>query len=300
MDSVTEALAVIEQLRDYHPKHIAGQKSGTRTPVFGSLGFSPSFNDKEQFPSMLSGALRAATPDHHHHQRRHVSEGTPERDGAEDGDGDTEDGERTVVGTVSSRKSMMMGSTGKGKQKKRSSWMGSRQNTDGTIRSQNNYTHSPSPSRPMTPSGLQPHPQANSSPHRYPPSAVDGDGAEGGATIVHAAKVLKTAVLHDARYITKGISNGLGGIVSNVNSAHEAKVRLPYPFCHSFTHTGFTESSASPAPFTCASKTNTESTCSLPTSTPPFPLPLSLNQPSASSTKTTMATSPVPRSKPPF
>jgi hypothetical protein len=202
-ENVREALAVIERLRNYLPK---GHKSSIRTPVFGSLGFS---SEKGNFPSALND----------HQQRRH---GSGSQGWKEDTDADTEDGERTVVGTGSSKKSTM-----KGKEKRGSSWMrmASRTNTDGTIRSQN--IPSPTAARPLTPSGINP--QENSSSHRYPPGAHSG--VEGEATIVQAAKVLKTAVLHDARNITKGDDDGLGNIAWNVNSAHEAKVLSPL-FCH--------------------------------------------------------------------
>ena len=68
-------------------------------------------------------------------------------------------------------------------------------------------------------------------PHRYPPRNGDHetDSSEGGAgeTIMQAAKVLKDAVLHDARNIKgKETGNGLLGALAGVGSSAEAKVSV--------------------------------------------------------------------------
>ncbi|KAF8897125.1 Mechanosensitive ion channel-domain-containing protein [Infundibulicybe gibba] len=206
--SLQESLSAIETLREYRPKISAPRpKSGARTPVFG--GFTP-FSEKEHF-NFLSGALRSATPPGRRHR------GTRSQDGD---DGDTEeDGEKTVVG---SKKSTM---NGKGKEKKRASWLhgqgvdeGMDSNTSSPVRGKEVYD-SPQP-RAATPSGLL---SNSSSPHRYPPSPNVGAETTGAdATLVQAAKVLKSAVLHDARNI-QGKTNDLVAMTWNVNSAHEAK-----------------------------------------------------------------------------
>ena len=77
--------------------------------------------------------------------------------------------------------------------------------------------------------------------HTYPPTTplLDlGNGDRSGrampqprryheedTAVVQAAKVLKTAVMHDARNI-KGKEDGPSGLSWNINSAHEAKVQL--------------------------------------------------------------------------
>lgn len=165
-----------------------GGGEGTRTP----------FNEKEHF-DFLSGALRSATP-----------HGTD----SEGEDGDVEDG------------GDKNGSKNKGKQKRRSLRPPDRADTSGTLSSTVKSPASEFGSRPVTPSGLNPNRELDS-PHRYPPSparsrrnSVD----ENEMTLAAAAKVLKTAVLHDARNI-KGKDSGLKALIWNINSTHEAKVR---------------------------------------------------------------------------
>ena len=96
-------------------------------------------------------------------------------------------------------------------------------------------------SRPTTPPG--------SSPHHYPPTnGVEGTSGDGSPTIIHAAKVLKHAILHDARNLRRDTS-ATAGLSSNITSAKEAKV------CHSGKNLDFLEfswyllSSASLAPY---------------------------------------------------
>lgn len=227
-----KTLATIEALRNYSPKpssgtshkHSGGKLSGTGTPglssVFG-FGFSSNggegaerrtpFDEKEHF-RFLSGALKKAVP----------------RGEEDEGEADVEDD------TVKRQKDK-----GKQKQKRKSPTppTDAINGNSNTISTSNSSTHlnltvkSPSPSRPVTPSNL--HPNAGKDSYRYPPSnrsrtpsrRNSNDGGESEeALVVTAAKVLKTAVLHDARNI-KGKDSGMkGGLIWNVNSAHEAKV----------------------------------------------------------------------------
>ena len=95
------------------------------------------------------------------------------------------------------------------------------------------------PSPVGTPSGLHVYPPtttANSPdtmlapPFHRPgtPASVNGGGgnAQGDdeAVVMQAAKVLKTALLHDARNLTGNVDENITGLGWNVNSAHEAKV----------------------------------------------------------------------------
>lgn len=98
-------------------------------------------------------------------------------------------------------------------------------------------TRSEASSRPDSPTPSTP-PYARpgtDSLHRYPPSSPqdekDKDKAETTA-LAAAVKVLKTAVLHDARNI-RGKDSGLKALAWNVNSAHDAK-RLAKAIYHRF------------------------------------------------------------------
>lgn len=212
VDSLQEALAAIEKLRDYRPPVQSSRRSpGTRTPIFGSGGPTTPFSEKDYF-GYLSGALHSASMSGMHtYQRAAPSDGE---------DGDVDD---NVVG--GSEKSALKGK-GKRDGRRWQSWLGkySRQGSNATTVPDPSVgiemIASPIQSRPMTPSGLNP--------HRYPPSprgSVDVSGERGEATIVQAAKVIKAAVLHDARNV-KGKEHER--MTWNVNSAHEAKVRLVF------------------------------------------------------------------------
>lgn len=220
IENVKAGLKTIDHLRDYHPKHRADRSSrafgGTRTPIFSSLGFgagagaTPS-GDKQDYFSAPHVDLnsRAGTPELDYH-------GDAEDDGHGEG-----------------RK--------KTKGKQRRSWMWpSRQSSFGTPGSSapmnahtppvpavlNTTAHTYPPSRAHSPEGL-------AVPHRpgTPASVAGRHSQEEEAAIVHAAKALKTAVLHDARNLTGKVDNeGMNGMGWNVNSAHEAKVRCLF-FC---------------------------------------------------------------------
>ncbi|KAJ3503863.1 hypothetical protein NLJ89_g8241 [Agrocybe chaxingu] len=230
VEVVEKALAVIEKLREYRPKlptHTPHTRSGTRTPVFGlSL---PAFSEKQHY-SQLSGALRNMSPPVSRSGTSHGHEDVENY-------GDTEDANKTLVNP----------STKKGKKKERLSWFGggghsgetSRKTTDpmefprgGTTpvnektqegielvpTSAVSYASGPAfTSNPVTPSNLNP--------HRYPPHGTNSprpslDSAD--ATLKQAAKVIKNAVLHDARNL-RGKNENLAGLSWNINSTHEAK-----------------------------------------------------------------------------
>ncbi|KII95947.1 hypothetical protein PLICRDRAFT_34903 [Plicaturopsis crispa FD-325 SS-3] len=215
LDDLRQSLNVIERLRNYRPKrqsnygHHAHKSSGIRTPVLSAFGFGGhekgghAFNEKEHFKK-LSGALYTA--------------GTPDSD-----DADTE-GEGP-------------GGKAKGKQKRRSQ-QPSRQDTGTTFASTpGGGLSSEPPSRSLTPSGLNP--------HRYPPSASPEptekrksmeESEEGGTALMQAAKVVKTAVLHDARNVA-GNSTQANGLMWNVNSPDEAK-RLAKAIYNTFKDRG--------------------------------------------------------------
>jgi len=234
---------VVEKLRQYRPKISKStgtpHKSGTRTPVFGSLGFS-TFSDK-QHSEMLSGALRKVaetTPRHRSHLCDDVE------------DADNEDGDKTLVDPGKRHSKLAKGWN-------RLSFFGSDENEPQISRQISRQTSSGQEDEkektvqrggnevdiemaPLNPSSGQvyttsaPATSSNLNPFKYPPphgsprASVDG-GADG--TLRNAAKVIKSAVLHDARNI-KGKNGEKDGLTWNVNSAHEAKVRLSYVFFH--------------------------------------------------------------------
>ena len=211
----------------------------------------------------------------------------------EDGeDGDVEDG----GGTKST----------KGKQKRADLKPSSRQDTSFTLGSTDNGSNMPrsdAPSVAGTHSGLHPSHNADSL-HKYPPTPSPArsrrsslDDADG--PLLNAAKVIKTAVLHDARNI-KGKDSASKALMWNVNSAHEAKVGFFY------LHTSvsmltmiFKLCSDWLKRSTIASKTVNAHTLSHPIFTQPSAPKKKLVNVSGFLIKTIMATSPGPRSKPP-
>ncbi|KAJ3734469.1 Mechanosensitive ion channel-domain-containing protein [Lentinula guzmanii] len=252
LEDVQRTLKVIEQLRNYRPKHDRFGRQSNRssgwawsTPVLEKAGFG--FGKSTHHKGFSSS--------------RQYSHRTEDDGYGADADNDYDD--RTVVGT-SSRKSTMgstFGFSNKNKKNKRRSGVSPSGGGDHELgvfnsitsphgRSQN--TPSPDTSRPMTPSTSAPFisnqavsPAAISpletsgrvTPHRYPPgsgmntasprpSLDSNHGA--GETLAAAAKVLKSAVLHDARNIAGGsdhVANGGGGAIGlgHVGSSSEAK-----------------------------------------------------------------------------
>ncbi|ETW84480.1 Mechanosensitive ion channel [Heterobasidion irregulare TC 32-1] len=219
IDALRESLQVIEHLRNYRPKtpkHAhAHTASGTRTPVFASFGFGTPAGEKGGFEW---GVRRASTP----------RAGTPEPlsgmsalGGAVHTDSDWDADEEEGADGMGKGKSKGKGKgkakdkgKGKGKKAKRGS-AGFGYDVDADADA-----------------------DVSANPHRYPPTPMpDGAGAarrsseeDGGAAVVaQAARVLKNAVLHDARNL-EGKEGGAGGLVWDVTSAHEAKrlARLIY------------------------------------------------------------------------
>jgi hypothetical protein len=209
MKSVRETLSVIETLRSYQPKqHHSTKSTGSRTPVFSGFGFGGTnggrdgrgrtpLDEKEHYHS-LSSALKKAS-------------NTNEDSAGEEGD--DEDGVHKVT------------KKNKGKQKRRSFRPSEREDSNNTLRT---ATTSELPSRPASPSETNPNTHADSdSPHRYPPSTGSGPASkhswdEGDTTLVAAVKVIKTAMLHDARNIKN--EEGSKAMAWNVNSEYEARV----------------------------------------------------------------------------
>ena len=235
------------------------------------------FDEKEHF-HFLSGALKK-------HQRRDSD--------SEDGDVEDGDDENGIKST-------------KGKQKRTSLKPSAKQDTSttpGSIGNSVNLPHSEASSRAGTPSGL--HPSHNmDSPHKYPPISSPARSRRGSiddadSTLINAAKVIKTAVLHDARNI-KGKDSGLKTLIWNVNSAHEAKVdflsiyaivsmlMMLYKLCSDW-----------PKRSTTASKTVNVHTSSHRISIQPSTPKKKLANVSGSLIRTITATSLGPRSKPP-
>jgi len=85
---------------------------------------------------------------------------------------------------------------------------------------------------PSTPgafgSGTDASPEECSTPHQYPPTssrwASSSDHHDDYNPALHAARVLKSAVLHDARNI-KGNNYDLTEVVTSVTTTYDAKVR---------------------------------------------------------------------------
>lgn len=188
---------MIERLRDYRPKH--KHRSGGRTPNF--FGFAtPAFERDHMSWGMRN---RTSTPEPLHPGQDHTDE--------EDHHMDADD--EDAAGKGKARK-------GKAKDKKKN-----------RISAISTRTVTPDPEGMM---------DSPSSPHRYPPLSPDGpqrktsDGSDE-MVVMQAAKVLKNAVLHDARNI-QGKEGGTGGLVWDVTSAHEAKVCSRFSLSMSLDH----------------------------------------------------------------
>ncbi|KAG6813928.1 hypothetical protein H0H92_005777 [Tricholoma furcatifolium] len=215
IDSVKEALKVVETLRQHRPKP-QKKTPGSRTPIFGSI--SAPLSD-HQFQSRSQTRSPPVTPPPLAHSKLRNSFFDLD-DGA---DADHEDAERTLVDSSSK----------KGKNKKdRSSWNHPTSKDFATslnaelsdIRTSAVELEAvPLNSRPTSP--VSAHHTESSSSHRYPPMSSSSDGHGRGTEpirLAHAAQVLKNAVLHDARNI-KGQNIGDGSMAWNISSTNEAK-----------------------------------------------------------------------------
>ncbi|PPQ68772.1 hypothetical protein CVT24_007714 [Panaeolus cyanescens] len=233
IDEVKKALDVIETIRAYRPKiptHTPN-KSGTRTPTFGFSAFG-ALSEKQHY-KMLHGALQNATP-----RSRPMPHFTDESD--------VDEANKTLVESSRRREHK------KDNSRNRLSWFSG----GGGSKPEEEYNEkqdaSTTPPRPpfagkddidLRPIGTS-QPQNSTSnppipshlnPHRYPPSFSPRERSRSAsprpsvdhmstpdAAIKQAAKVIKNAVLHDARNLS-GKSEGLANLAWNVNSSHEAK-----------------------------------------------------------------------------
>ncbi|KDQ64972.1 hypothetical protein JAAARDRAFT_52890 [Jaapia argillacea MUCL 33604] len=228
LESLREALKAVEKLRTYKPKHRSGMgmghRSGKSTPVLSVFGWGTATHDVE--------------------------------------DGDVED-EMDVVQGRGKKKGKARGRSSwlhKAdkellKHKRRKDESRSRSRSRAGSRSPIRLTsasHSEPSTCPISPVATPTHA------HTYPPTAVavtsspertvlgpaapthhrrtssfgfgfgshrtgKEHGPEDEVGMMQAAKVLKTAVLHDARNIKGKEGGGLNGLMWNVGSAHEAK-----------------------------------------------------------------------------
>lgn len=184
-------LRVIEQLRTFKPKH-KHTKSSNHAPMFSSLGFiSPFGGDKD--PGGSHGNRQRPSPAH-------------TMDDADDADAEYE----------------AKGRKGKGKRKSREPKTFA-QVVDKTP-TETPASEFPSPATLVT-STDSPHEVPGT--HQYPPTLVrrmsgTDQQHEDFNPAVQAARVIKSAVLHDARNI-KGSNHDLSKLVSSVNTVQDAK-----------------------------------------------------------------------------
>ncbi|KAL4082014.1 Mechanosensitive ion channel-domain-containing protein [Scleroderma yunnanense] len=190
LEELDLGLRVIEQLRNYKPKH-RHQKSNSHTPISSSRGFMAPFSEKEGF-NFLGGRQHAGNPVY-----------------PSDDEGDIE-----IDGQSKSSK-------GKGKHKPKESKSWSKtdcavdisvdecQSTPGAFGSGNDSPYE----RPNTP-------------HRYLPTSARGtfapDHHDDYNPALQAARVFKSAVLHDARNI-QGNTYDLSDLVTSLDTTYEAK-----------------------------------------------------------------------------
>ncbi|KDQ28908.1 hypothetical protein PLEOSDRAFT_1075773 [Pleurotus ostreatus PC15] len=239
LDAVQTALSVVETLRNYRPKPTpssSAPRSGTRTPVLGALGMS----------TLGFGALgfgRKSRRDTDDVQEQYNTKASKRRSTAGDAtqyDGDTEewgDNDGTIVGTNGKS------TYGKGKFRLGSvplvespgvvSEQASRPGTPSGLR------NSTIPSRETSQAALNSYfasaPDGGDSPHRYPPTVDSGRNVAGAVEAVteaveRTAKVIKSAVLHDARNIRgkEGAEDEADTLAWYAANTKEAKVGPSY------------------------------------------------------------------------
>lgn len=196
LETVSQTLGVIDKLRSHKPKRYNRKSSlpfGRTTPTLSALVMSP-YTDINHY-NLNS---RSNTP-------VNSCPGTP--DILSGNEGDSEDPDVTLVKSKKKKS--------KGKQKY------------GTVESKD----TPYSKVDQSPRGSHYYPPSiGASPQTSTPLRKGGDSnsEEDAATTLHqkathAAKVLKTAVMHDARNIRGHSDDNLRGLVWSVTSAHEAK-----------------------------------------------------------------------------
>lgn len=246
---VEKALHVIEVLRQYRPQVTPRDtpKSGARTPVFASWGFNADLS-VYQHRKALSGALKQ------------VSRNTPLRirdDKDYDADGDLSDADRTKAVAREQEKMKRRSRPRPSSQElNRLSWTGSidlNVSPESRTPSRNGHpeefemmpplTHVVSPgqvtynSAPVEPSQLNPNRYMPMTPSEERPGMdFDDDEPRKPKVIKQAAKVVKNAILHDARNIRGANDSETASLAWNVNSAHEAKVRSLQRCCLVYCH----------------------------------------------------------------
>ncbi|KAI5124783.1 hypothetical protein M0805_005417 [Coniferiporia weirii] len=199
LESLFLSLKTIERLKNYKPRHHRSSRlfGGFSTPIskaaftFGSGGTTP-HNEKSRF---TPNASRAGTPD-------------------PDGDGNAGDTEDNVP------------SSRKGKERQKHTRV---KTMDGAL--------SPT-SRPSSPANAGRHATEPSNGHTYPPKQSPTEGisslrfetharrssdSDDENVVLHAAKALKSAVLHDARNITGNGDDDTMNLGWSVGSPQEAK-----------------------------------------------------------------------------
>ncbi|KAF8640037.1 hypothetical protein AX17_001279 [Amanita inopinata Kibby_2008] len=190
INAVREALAVIERLRRYHPKLSTPRgKAGSRTPVFGAAS---SFSEKEHY-KFLSNALRNITPSDQRARPRSTVEDAS----------DIDTDEHAMDPT-------------KAKGKNRVSYLAGR---DSARSSPDEPSPQSGPSTPPILPRAEVHHQSSKS---TPVDILGTSSGDASPTLKQAARVLKHAVLHDARNL-RGDNHSLRTLSWNVNSSHEAK-----------------------------------------------------------------------------
>lgn len=188
LEELDLGLRVIEQLRNYKPKH-RHQKSTSHIPIFSARSLMVPFTEKDGF-NFLGSRQHAENPAHS------IDDGC---------DAETED---------KSRK-------GKGKHKSKESKALTK--TDSAV----DMLPDKGPSTPGAfGSGTDASPEECNTPHQYPPTssrwASSSDHHDDYNPALHAARVLKSAVLHDARNI-KGNNYDLTEVVTSVTTTYDAK-----------------------------------------------------------------------------
>jgi len=234
IEAVEKALTVIQKLSQYRPKQSANRLSG-------GLGLGPTFSEKQHIKA-LGGAPVVS--------RGNSVVNTLGSSTVDEYNTDVEDHgrERTLIGSTTRHRKRKTQLTN------RPSWLNSSKEDDAhhadQIKEQGgklvtpavsvgDHTHIAESSNPHSSQHASEPNLIHSEPaqhHRYPPTVRMSSNGQNSPLLegaskynltdsvpFKAAKVIKHAVLHDARNIS-GTASDFGALAWNVNSAHEAKV----------------------------------------------------------------------------
>lgn len=220
IDSLKEALKVIEVLRNYKPKRSHfGHRQARSTPMLSAMFGAEHYFDRSRrgTPEPLQ---ESPVPSDEEGEPKEKRKKGKQRSGF--GWGKKKDKSQERKEDKAKRQLLRHGSPVLA-----DSEPATPMNHPGSAESSgSSHRYPPVPNTSSTPERVAPPNLGIPTPSRNSPvggrRTPGGESDDGEAVVLQAAKVLGKAVLHDARNI-KGKEEGLSGLGWNVNSAHEAK-----------------------------------------------------------------------------